>query len=128
MTSRRRNLDRRRFARVDGELVVSCTALDEGPSSIETRTLNFSAGGVAFLTEERMTIGQHVQIVLQLPGDPEPLTVAGCVARLRSHSDSQHETAIEFFEGNVIAQRELITYIEQAMTGLDPEPFYPVPA
>ena len=119
--------ERRRFARVSDDLVISCTPLDEGPSQFEGRPLNFSAGGVAFVSAARYPLGQHVEIVLNFVGEAEPLVVTGCVARVRSHSDHQHETAIEFFEGNVEAQRNLISYIE-ARSQSEPETFFPVPA
>ena len=109
------------------DLVISCTPLDQGPTQFEGRPLNFSAGGVAFVSAARYVLGQRVEIVLNLAGEAEPLVVSGCVARVRSHSDHQHETAIEFFEGNVEAQRNLIDYIE-ARTQNEPEPFFPVPA
>ncbi len=120
-------LERRKFARVSDDLVISCTPLDDGPSEFEGRPLNFSAGGVAFVSAARYLLGQHVEIVLNLAGEAEPLVVTGCVARVRSHSDHQHETAIEFFQGNVEAQRNLIEYIEVRCQN-EPEPFFPVPA
>ena len=128
MTRRRpTGIDRRKFARVSDDLVVSCTPLDQGPFPVEGRMLNFSAGGVAFVSTSRYELGQRVEIVLSLPGETQPLVVTGCVARVRTHSDYQHETAVEFFEGNVGAQRNLIEHIEERAQ-IEPGPFFPIPA
>ena len=56
--ARRRGGERRRFARVAGEVEVTCTPREAGPDAVETRALNFSAGpDSAPLTAPQM--GEH---------------------------------------------------------------------
>jgi hypothetical protein len=99
--------------------VVSCTPGPSAPPG--ARTLNFSAGGVLFLSPTPLEAGQDVDIVLRLPNDREDLPFAARVVRVRSVSDRSHEVAAEFLGGDAGSQRALLDYIE-ARAGFTPDP------
>jgi c-di-GMP-binding flagellar brake protein YcgR len=125
VNGRRRPGERRRFARIAQELVVRYEALDVQPTRDQGRTLNLSAGGVLILAHQPLPAGQRIRVVLALPGDDSPIEITGQVGRVRSLSDRVHEVAIEFVEGNLGAQRTLLDYIEERMSG-EPEPVGPI--
>jgi Tfp pilus assembly protein PilZ len=124
---RRHPSDRRRFTRLDEDLVVACVPRGGVPAPVEGQTRNLSAGGVCFLADEPLPLGQDVTLTLQLPGDPEHLMFAGRVVRVRSVSDRTHEIAVEFADAQVMAQRALQEHIEACLVGLD-RPAPPIPA
>jgi c-di-GMP-binding flagellar brake protein YcgR len=127
VNGRRRPAERRRFPRIAQELVVRYEALDIQPSRDQGRTLNLSAGGVLILAHQPLPAGQRIRVVLALPGDDSPIEITGQVGRVRSVSDRVHEVAIEFVEGNLGAQRTLLDYIEERVSG-EPEPVGPLSA
>jgi c-di-GMP-binding flagellar brake protein YcgR len=127
VNGRRRPAERRRFPRIAQELVVRYEALDVQPSRDQGRTLNLSAGGVLILAHQPLPAGQRIRVVLALPGDDSPIEITGQVGRVRSLSDRVHEVAIEFVEGNLGAQRTLLDYIEERVSG-EPEPVAPLSA
>jgi c-di-GMP-binding flagellar brake protein YcgR len=127
VNGRRRPAERRRFARIAQELVVRYEALDVQPTRDQGRTLNLSAGGVLILAHQPLPAGQRIRVVLALPGDDSPIEITGQVGRVRSVSDRVHEVAIEFVEGNLGAQRTLLDYIEERVSG-EPEPVGPLSA
>jgi c-di-GMP-binding flagellar brake protein YcgR len=122
-TRRRTASERRRFARIAGEAVVSCTPRGETDASI-ARTLNFSAGGLLFVSPTPLEAGLDVDLVLRLPGDTEDLALTARIVRVRSLSDQSHETAVEFVGGDAGAQRALLTYISER-AGYEPDPLGP---
>jgi c-di-GMP-binding flagellar brake protein YcgR len=127
VNGRRRPAERRRFPRIAQELVVRYEALDVQPTRDQGRTLNLSAGGVLILAHQPLPAGQRIRVVLALPGDDSPIEITGQVGRVRSVSDRVHEVAIEFVEGNLGAQRTLLDYIEERVSG-EPEPVGPISA
>jgi c-di-GMP-binding flagellar brake protein YcgR len=116
----RTGAERRRFARISEQAVVGCRALER--PDVEARTLNFSAGGVLFLSPEPLVADSRVELRLQLPGEDEELTFEARVVRSRSHSDVAHEVAAEFVGGDAASQRALLAFIE-ARAGFEPDPF-----
>jgi hypothetical protein len=127
VSGRRQPAERRRFPRIAEELVVRYEALDVQPTGDQGRTLNLSAGGVLILAHQPLPAGQRIRVVLALPGDDSPIEITGQVGRVRSVSDRVHEVAIEFVEGNIGAQRTLLDYIEERVSGA-PEPVSPMSA
>jgi c-di-GMP-binding flagellar brake protein YcgR len=127
VSGRRQPAERRRFPRIAEELVVRYEALDVQPTGDQGRTLNLSAGGVLILAHQPLPAGQRIRVVLALPGDDSPIEITGQVGRVRSVSDRVHEVAIEFVEGNIGAQRTLLDYIEERVSGA-PEPVGPMSA
>jgi c-di-GMP-binding flagellar brake protein YcgR len=120
---RRTGIERRRFARVSAEAVVSCTPRGASDGSV-SRTLNFSAGGLLFLSPTLVEAGRDVDLVLRLPGDAEDLVLSARIVRVRSLSDQSHETAVEFVGGDAGAQRALLDYISER-AAFEPDPFGP---
>jgi hypothetical protein len=122
-TRRRTGSERRRFARIAGEAVVSCIPRGGSDGSV-ARTLNFSAGGLLFVSPTLVEAGHDVDLVLRLPGDSEDLVLSARIVRVRSLSDQSHETAVEFVGGDAGAQRALLTYISER-AGYEPDPLRP---
>jgi PilZ domain len=123
---RRHHSDRRRFTRLDEDLVLDCRPRGE-PVPVEGQTRNLSAGGVCFLADAPLPLFLDVTVTLHLPGDPEDLTFAGRVVRVRSLGDRTHEIAIEFAGAQVSAQRALQAHIEACLEAIH-RPAPPVPA
>jgi len=122
---RQRGSERRRFARIAGELVASCKPRARG--GMDATTLNFSAGGVLFRSVEPLEPGQDVEIALRLPASREDVRFDARVVRVRAISDHSFEIAAEFAGGDARAQRALLAYIEaHGVPELDP--LRPVPA
>jgi c-di-GMP-binding flagellar brake protein YcgR len=124
----RRGADRRRFTRVDGSLVVACKPVAPGPEPIAGRTLNFSAGGVLFVSPTPVEAGIDVEIVLRLPPGDDDVRFTARVVRVRTLSDHAHELAAEFAGGDASAQRALLDYIAEHAGSYDPEPIRPISA
>ncbi len=102
---------------------MSCTPRGEIDASV-ARTLNFSAGGLLFVSPTIVEAGSDVDLVLRLPGDDEDLVLSARIVRVRSLSDQSHETAVEFVGGDAGAQRALLTYISER-AGYEPDPLGP---
>jgi c-di-GMP-binding flagellar brake protein YcgR len=98
---------------------VSCTPQGHDDTAI-ARTLNFSAGGLLFVSPTLVEAGRDVELVLRLPGDDEDLALAARVVRVRTLSNVAHETAVEFVGGDAGAQRALLDYIAER-AGDDPD-------
>jgi Tfp pilus assembly protein PilZ len=81
--------------------------------ALDARTLNFSAGGVLFISTEPMEKGADVQITLAIPEEPEGVSFPARIRRVRTLSDRVHEIAAEFAAGDAGAQRALLEFIEQ---------------
>ena len=124
---RRHRSDRRRFTRLDEDLVLDCRPRGTGPTPVEGQTRNLSAGGVCFLADEPLPLLLDVTVTLHLPSDPEHVTFSGRVVRVRSLGDRTHEIAIEFADAQVMAQRALQDHIEACLDGVH-RPAPPIPA
>jgi len=120
---RRTGADRRRFTRVSQTIPVTCVPR-VSDQAVEARALNFSAGGVLFVSPLPLESGVDVDVELGLDGPDGNLCFPGRIVRVRNMSDNAHEVAIEFAGGDAGDQRALLDYIERhAGTHLhDPTP------
>jgi c-di-GMP-binding flagellar brake protein YcgR len=127
---RARGAERRRFVRVAEELVVSCTPQPNVVDAFDGTTLNFSVGGILLISPTTIPAGHAVELVLRVPGHENDLRLDARVIRVRSHSDTRHEIAIEFTGGDPVSQRELQQLLEERTGALggDHDPHEPIPA
>jgi len=100
----RRGIERRRFVRIDDEVVASVERT--GEPERDGRTLNFSAGGVLLLLDEYIDQGCDLQVALAFDDDTV-VRFAARVVRIRTLSDHTHEIAAEFIGGSAEEQRRL---------------------
>ncbi len=101
----RRGSERRRFVRVDDNLVASVEQVAEGPA--DGLTLNFSAGGILLLLDRYMEPSTPLRVGLQLDPAEPPLMFDARVIRTRTLSNTSHEVAAEFVGGSAADQRRL---------------------
>jgi hypothetical protein len=122
----RRGSERRRFIRVDDEVVASIVRTGSEPGT-DTRTLNFSAGGVLLASAEYIEQGTEVRVALHLTDGHEPVLVefAARVIRVRSRSDHLHEVAVELVGGSAADQRALQDEIARRVGTPPPTPSLP---
>ncbi len=120
----RRGAERRRFVRVADEVVASVT--ESGSPAHDSRTLNFSAGGVLFASDHYLDAGTNLTVSLRLDEDEQDLLVFEArVIRVRSISDHTHEVAAEFVGGSAADQRRLQEHIATRVSALAPPPAFP---
>ena len=124
---RRHGSDRRRFERLSPDVLVSCIPRVDD-EVVEARTLNFSAGGVLFVSSIPLEAGVDVDIELQLAGAQDDLRFPGRIVRVRTMSDHAHEIAVEFAGGDAGHQRLLLDFIELHAGASDYDPTPPLTA
>jgi hypothetical protein len=121
VAARRRGSERRRFARVAEHVRVSyAPAAQHG--GVELQTLNFSAGGVLFVSPAPLAPGLDLRLTLTLESDGD-LSFDARVVRVRTLGDRTHEVAAELRGGSAEAQRSLLAHIERqagALPDADP--------
>src|SRR5437867_3343829 len=117
----RRGAERRRFVRVDDEMIVSI-APHEAEAERDGHTLNFSAGGVLLVSAQRIDPGHQITVTLRTGKDERPLVFDASVTRVRTLSDHAHEIAAEFVGGSAADQRALQALIVQRLTPRSPSP------
>ena len=115
----RRGTERRRFVRVDEQVVASVERTGEQRHDVQT--LNFSAGGVLLLHDEYVEAGTELRITLSLDDDGS-LDFVARVVRVRSLSDHHHVVAAEFVGGSAGDHRRLQDVIGRHLTPPAPTP------
>jgi c-di-GMP-binding flagellar brake protein YcgR len=110
----RRGRERRRFVRVADDVRVELAAAG-GRAPADSRTLNFSLGGVLVVADEPLPVGHVVQIALHPHGNGRALAFEARVVRVRTLSDHDHELALEFVGGTTGDQRALQEQIERRL-------------
>ncbi len=68
--------ERRQFVRIDTRLEVQYTLLPSGRAKASV-TKNVSAGGICLFAEQRLPIGQVLQVSLKLLGREQPVNFTG---------------------------------------------------
>jgi c-di-GMP-binding flagellar brake protein YcgR len=100
----RRGSERRKFVRVDDNVVASVEPT--GQAAADGHTLNFSVGGVLLLLERTIPSGTPLRVVLRLEDESE-IAFDARVVRCRTQSDYAHEIAAEFVGGSAADHRRL---------------------
>ena len=100
----RRGSERRKFVRVDDNVVASVEPT--GQAAADGHTLNFSVGGVLLLLERTIPSGTPLRVVLR-PDEDTELAFDARVVRCRTQSDYAHEIAAEFVGGSAADHRRL---------------------
>ncbi len=91
--------ERRRFSRVQQPLDAQFRLYGELTSSWRSaRTLNISANGLRFRSEDTLAPGTAIEIQIPLPGMREPLVVRGMVAWAQMQASGVTESGVEFME------------------------------
>jgi hypothetical protein len=117
----RRGSERRRFVRVDDNVVASVEPT--GQAAADGHTLNFSVGGVLLLLERTIPTGTPLRVVLRLEDESE-IAFDARVVRCRTQSDYAHEIAAEFVGGSAADHRRLQDEISRRV-GREPVPTPP---
>ena len=115
----RRGNERRRFVRIDDEVVASVERT--GEAGRDGRTLNFSAGGVLLLLDQYIDQGCDLSVALAFDDDTV-VRFAARVVRIRTLSDHSHEIAAEFIGGSAAEQRQLQQQIARRAPSAPPPP------
>ena len=117
----RRGSERRKFVRVDDNVVASVEPT--GQVAADGHTLNFSVGGVLLLLERTIPSGTPLRVVLRLEDESE-IAFDARVVRCRTQSDYAHEIAAEFVGGSAADHRRLQDEISRRV-GREPVPPLP---
>jgi len=117
----RRGSERRKFVRVDDNVVASVEPT--GQAAADGHTLNFSVGGVLLLLERTIPSGTPLRVVLRLEDESE-IAFDARVVRCRTQSDYAHEIAAEFVGGSAADHRRMQDEISRRV-GREPVPPLP---
>lgn len=91
--------ERRDFSRTPVPFVVRCRIYGElGESWRAITTVNISAGGMRFRTEDLIGVGAQLEIEISLPGSPAPLIVQGKVVWSQALGAGASEHGVQFME------------------------------
>jgi len=89
--------ERRDFGRVPVPFDIRYRVYGElGESWHDLTTINISAGGMRFCTEELIDVGTSLEIQIGLPGSPAPLIVQGKVIWSRLLGSGVSENGVQF--------------------------------
>jgi len=73
--------DRREFERVSARIEIHFRSPQDAARSLKAFSLNFSAGGVCIRTKRAYTVGEKLQVLMKVGG--EPYELSGMVAWVR---------------------------------------------
>ena len=65
---------------------------------IDVTILNVSAGGLRFRCGELLRVGDHLEVQLRLPADPQPVTVRGQVVWSKMPAAGVAENGVGFLD------------------------------
>jgi hypothetical protein len=100
--------EQRRFARVSQQLSAQCRPYGSLASTWRhVVTVDFSAVGTKFISDELLEPEAMVEFQLLLPGFHEPLVLRGRVIRSQPLPAGQMESAIEFMDVTPEAQERI---------------------
>ena len=91
--------EQRRFERIPVSFNVQCRrsgALAE--SWQQVATIDFSAGGLGFQSDEPFEVGETLDVRIHLESFPEPLAIRGCIVRTYPLPVGARGCALEFLE------------------------------
>lgn len=111
--------EQRQFKRVPEAFNVKCRPA--GTLSDVWRqvvTVDFSAGGIGFESEQTYDVGDLLEIQMTIPSFRTPLIVKGRVVRIKTTPWSTSEVAAQFFEVNPDQQfslDELVAFLSKPL-------------
>jgi uncharacterized protein (TIGR02266 family) len=108
-------LDRRRIPRVPLRVDVICSA--EGACYSGT-TQNLTVHGLFLETETPVPPDTEVEVVLELPGDEEPIKASGRVVRLAQRKHDTPGFAVEFENLAEPARARIAALVDETLADL----------
>jgi uncharacterized protein (TIGR02266 family) len=91
--------ERRDFGRVPVPFAIRYRVYGQlGESWHEIATINISAGGMRFRTDDPIEVGSHLELEIALPGSPAPLVVQGKVVWNQALGARASENGVQFME------------------------------
>ena len=97
--------ERRRFPRLQVELIVRYKILETSEQHCEATTKDISAGGVCLITREQLKAGSSLAVDIKLPQQTEPVMAVGRVVwsnvsrlGLSPGGHQRYDNGIEFVE------------------------------
>lgn len=79
MEEQKQGAERRRFPRLDVELIVRYKVLSTSEQEFEATTKNISQGGLCLLTHEELKPDTFLAVEIKFPQTPEPVVAIGHV-------------------------------------------------
>jgi c-di-GMP-binding flagellar brake protein YcgR len=105
--------DQRKFDRIPEVLDAQCRpTMGFSGNWRVIATLDISAGGIGFQTQELFETSDTVEIQLRLPGMPGPLVLPGMVVRSRPLPSGLSECAVEFTDVSPSQRAELDALVQ----------------
>ena len=108
-------IDRRRVPRVPLHVDVTCS--HDGACCSGT-TQNLTVHGLFLETETQVLPDTEVEVVLELPGDEEPIKASGRVVRLARRKNDTPGFAVEFESLAEPARARIAALVEEALSDL----------
>lgn len=116
--------ERRQFPRLDTRLTISYSMA--GSSVVGRATVkNLSAGGVRFLAQHRLEIGQELDLAIRFP-DADPIVARGKIIwrEWRPSTDPAvqgvlSDIGVKFIQLDSKDRQRLIEYVKLGLLGLD---------
>ncbi len=91
--------ERRKYIRLDTRLKITYTILQSSKSAIKkSETKDISGGGIRIFLAEQLPLNTVLQLHIQLPEDPAPVTCKGKIAWIEEFSILQGDKK----EGDVV--------------------------
>ena len=112
---------RRKFSRIDEKVPLSYRVRDvadsKGSETGQRVSINIGGGGLLFSVEEPVAISTVMDIEIELPASPIPMSVVGRVVRVEEIDESKrYDVGIEFLEICDEDRRSLDEFIRDRLT------------
>jgi uncharacterized protein (TIGR02266 family) len=112
--------ERRDFGRVPVPFAIRYRIYGElGESWHEITTINISAGGMRFRTDDLLEVDSQLEVEISLPGSPTPLVVQGKVVWSQALGAGASENGVQFLNMTP-QQREHIDSLVQFLVKKPP--------
>ncbi len=113
------NRERRKFPRIEMEIIVRYKILSTPEKQLHAKTKNISAGGVCLVTREKMKLETVVAMEIRFPKMKEPILITSRViwcneSRLGPNpaGHMRFDNGIEFTQISEADRQQIIKYVE----------------
>ncbi len=113
-----RHLTKRRFHRFDSGLVSwflmksnKKKGAPQKPDAV-VKTKNIAGGGIAFLIKKKLSVGDFLEMELQLPTTEVPVSATAKVMRIEELKDGLYDIGVCFTKISHTQQEKLLKYID----------------
>ena len=113
------NQERRKFPRIEREIIVRYKILSTPEKQLDAKTKNISAGGMCLVTREKMELGTVVAMEIRFPQMREPILTTSriiwCSESKLGPNPAGHmrfDNGIEFTQISEADRQQIIKYVK----------------